>query len=233
MWHSAAFIGALFALASWIALCLVAQPLRIEESLSLETERVLAEAGLEDVRAALSGRDARLEGVVASDAVSAEARRLVGDVAGVRTVKNLLTVREVVKAVETAPVTYLEISVLSAGVSLRGVVPSEALRREVVERARQLFGSDRVDEQLTVDAAVAGGAAMASAAAVLGALAGSGEGVRARLKGDSLRLSGTIVSVEARRRVEQEARAAAPGVRLFFSALAVSEGANEHEPGGS
>ncbi len=220
MWRTAALIGALLALGSWIALCLVAQPPRIEEALRLETERVLAEAGLGDVRAVVSGRDAALEGLVASPVVLAEAELLVAGVAGVRTVDSRLVVREVAEAVPD----YLEISVRAGAVSLRGTVPNEALRRELVDRARQLFGIDRVDERLVVDAAVSGGAALDGAAGVVSALAGAGEGVRARLKGDSLRLSGTVESVEVRRRTEQQARAAAPRVRLFFSALEVSKG---------
>ncbi len=218
MWRSAALIGAVLALGSWIVLCLVAQPTHIEQTLRLETERVLAAAGLGDVRAVVSGRDAALEGLVASPAVFAEAERLIAGVAGIRAVDNRLTVRDLAK--EVAP-TYLEIRVAATGVSLRGAVPSEALRLEVVESARQVFGSDRVDEQLTVDAAVEDGAAVAVAADVVRALAEAADGVRVRLKGDSLRLSGTVASARERRRIERQARAAAPGVRLFFSALVV------------
>ncbi len=221
MLRTAAVIGAVLALGAWIVFCLAVQPPRIEEELQLETERALATAGLGGVRAVVSGRDAKLEGLVASAAVLAEAERLVAGIAGVRTVDNLLTVRE---AVETEPATYLEISVGAHGVSLRGAVPSEALRRQVSGRAQQLFGVDRVDERLRVDATVQGGAALASAADVISALAEVGEGVRARLKGDSLRLSGTVASTDVRRRIERQARTAAPGVRLFFSALEVSEG---------
>ncbi len=221
MWHTAALIGALLALGSWIALCLVAQPLRIEEGLRLETERVLAEADLVDVRITVSGRGAALEGLVASPAVLAEAERLVAGVAGIRGVDNRLTLRD--EASEPVP-TYLEISVRPGGLSLRGAVPTEELRLEVVEQARRHFGVDRVEEELTVDATVQEGAALAAAAGVVSALAEAGDGVRARLKGDSLRLSGTVATLEARRLIEQRARAAAPGVRLFFSALTVSSG---------
>ncbi len=227
MWHTAALIGAVLALGGWIAFCLVLQPPRIEETLQLGAERALATTDLGDVRVAVSGRDATLEGLAVSPAALAEAELLVAGVAGVRAVDNLLAVREA----EPVPVTHLEIRVGTAGLSLIGAVPSEALRLEVVDRARQLFGDDRVDARLIVDAAVPDGAALAAAASVLSAVAEAG-GVRARLAGDSLRLSGTVASVEQRRRIEQQARAAAPGVRLFFSALAVNAGGPD-EGGGS
>ena len=232
MLQTAALIGAVLALAGWIVFCLAVQPPRIEEGLQLTTERALATAGLGDVRAVVTGRDAKLEGLVASANVLAEAELLVAGVPGVRTVDNLLTVREAVEVAEVPPADHLEISVGANGLSLRGAVPNEALRREVLERARQLFGADRVNEQLTVDATVADGAALAGAADVISAFAGAEEGVRARLSGDSLRLSGTVASVEARHRIEQQARAAAPGVRLFFSALEVSADGPDESGGG-
>lgn len=233
MWRSAALIGALLALASWITLCLVAQPSRIEETLRLEVEQVLAGADLGDVRPTVDGRDVRLEGVVASQDASEEAERWVTGVAGVRVVDNLLKAREAVVMVQEAPLTYLEISILENGIRLRGPVPSEALLREVADRARLLFGLERVDDQLTVDPTVEDGAAMTSAAAVLSALAEVEQGVQARLKGESLRLSGTVANVESRRQVEQRMRAAAPRVRLFFSTLTVREDAtDEPESGG-
>ncbi len=219
MWHKAALIGAVFALLTWIAICLVAQPARIEEGLSREAEIVLKDAALEDLQATVAGRDVTLEGEVESPAVYARAERLVAGVAGIRTVDNRLTVREKTEA--PAPI-YLEIRLEAGGVSLRGTVPSEELRLAVEESARQTFS--RVDERLTVDATVPNGAAVAAAAGVVRALAGAGDGVRVRLQGDSLRLSGTVASAEERRRVEDSARAATSGVRLFFSALSVEEG---------
>ena len=229
MARTAALISAVLALGGSIVFCLAVLPPRIEEELQLATERALATAGLGDVRAVVSGRDAKLEGQVASGTLLVEAEMLVAGVVGVRVVDNLLAVREVAAA---PPTDHLEISVGANGVSLRGAVPNETLRREVLDRARRLFGDDRVDEELTVDATVADGAALAGAAGVIGAFVGAGEGVRARLSGDSLRLSGTVASVEARRRIEQQARAAAPDVRLFFSALEVSAGRPDESGGG-
>ncbi len=217
MWRQAALIGAVFALVTWMAYCLVVQPPRIEGALRHETERVLTEASLGDVRATVDGRDVVLDGQVATPALLAEAERLLARVVGIRGVDNRLTVHV---APEAPAPTYLEIRVGVDGVSLRGAVPNGELLQAVVDSARQTFG-DRVDQRLAIDAAVPTGAAVAAAASVVRALARSPDGVRVRLKGDSLRLSGTVASVEERRRVEDLARAATPGVRLFFSALRV------------
>ena len=221
MWRTAALIGAALALAAWIVWCLGTQPPRIEETLRVEAERALAAADLADVRAAVNGRDAALEGLVASADSREEAELQVARLPGIRRVDNRLLVRARPVPV---PKTYLEISTRPDGLALRGTVPNEALRLEVVERARQLFGEDRVDDRLAVDATLNQGAALAGAAGAVSALAEAGAGVRARLEGDSLRLSGTVVSEAARRRIESRARAAVPGVRLFFSALMVDGG---------
>ncbi len=222
MWRTAALIAAVLALASWIVLCLVVQPPRIEAALGVEVERALAAVELDDVRAVVDGRDAALEGLVASPDQKAEAERSIAGAPGLRAVDNRLMVREV--AVATEDTTYLEIRTSPGGVSLSGGVPSEARRLEIVDRARQIYGADRVKEQLVVDSAAPDGAAFAAAADVVQALAevaGAEQGVRARLRADSLRLSGTVPSEQTRRRVEEQTRAAASGLRLFFSALAV------------
>ncbi len=218
MWHKAALVGAMFALLTWIAFSLVAQPPRIQEELWAETERVLVDAGLGKVQGSVSGRNVALEGQVATPAEAARAERLIADIAGIRAVDNRLQVRDEPAA---PPPTFLEIRVEAGGVNLQGGAPNEALRLAVVESAREAFGNDRVFERLTVDAAIADGAAMAAAAGIVRALAGVRDGVKVRLKGDGLRLSGTVSSVEERRRVEEQARKATPGVRLFFSALMV------------
>ncbi len=216
MWHSTALTAAVLALASWIVLCLVAQPPRIEEALRLEATRALADAHLPDVRAVFSGRDATLEGLVATPALIAEAESAVSAVAGVRVVASQLTVREI--ADEAIP-SYFEIRTRPGGVTLRGTVPSDERRLEVLERARQAYGLEAVEERLAVDAAVEDGAALAGAPGVIDALASVGDEVKVRLRGDSLRLSGTVADAESRRRIEDRVRAAVPEVRLFFSAL--------------
>lgn len=218
MWHKAALVGAMFALVTWIAFSLVAQPPRIQEKLRIETERVLVDAGLGNIQASVRGRNAILEGQVAAPVEAARAEGLIVDIAGIRVVDNRLQVREDSVA---PPPTYLEIRVEAGGVNLLGGVPNEGLRLAVLESALEVFGSERVIEQLTVDAAIPDGAAMAAAAGIVRALADVRDGVKVRLKGDGLRLSGTVASAEERRRVEEQARKATPGVRLFFSALTV------------
>ncbi len=229
MWHSTALTATVLALASWIVLCLLAQPPRIEEALRHEAARALEAAGLRDVRPVFSGRDAALEGLVATPARLAEAERAVAGVSGVRAVENHLTVRED-SAESSLP--FLEIRTGPDGVTLRGSVPNEALRLELLDRARQTFGTERVDEQLVVDALVEEGAAMAGAAEVAAALAEAGDGVKVRLRGDSLRLSGEVASAEVRRRLEDRVRVAVPESRLFFSSLRVA-GRDQGSDGGN
>lgn len=234
MGRRTALIAAVAALALWLGFCLFAHPPKIEAALRSEASQALVAAGLTGVRADFDGRDAVLAGTVASPDLATRAQRLVAGVEGVLTVTDRL---QVVEAPEPEPEplpTYLEIRARPSGVTLRGPVESETLRRELVARARELYGEERVEALLEVDAARAG-AAQASAAQVLGVLARSGQTVEARLEGDSLRLSGTVDSPEARRQIEARARAAAPRIRLFFSTVTVTpEGdpaAGEPEPG--
>ncbi len=232
MGRRTALIAAVAALALWLGFCLFAHPPKIEAALRSEASQALVAAGLTGVQADFDGRDAVLAGTVASPDLATRAQRLVAGVEGVLTVTDRL---QVVEAPEPEPLpTYLEIRARPSGVTLRGPVVSETLRRELVARARELYGEERVEALLEVDAARAG-AAQASAAQVLGVLARSGQTVEARLEGDSLRLSGTVDSPEARRQIEARARAAAPRIRLFFSTVTVTpEGdpaAGEPEPG--
>ena len=168
-----------------------------------------------------------LVGVVDSDASRSQAERVVTGVAGVLSVTNRLEV----PASELAPLPpHLEIRSQPEGVTLRGTLPTEARREELLARARELYGADRVDARLAVDPGVADGAAVAGAGDVLAVLAGHRQAVEARLDGDGLRLSGTVSSAEARKRIEEQAQAAAPRVRLFFSALAVATPAQRAGP---
>ncbi len=231
MWQSTALIAAVLALASWIVICLAREAPRIEGALYLEATRALEAAGLPEVQPKLRGRDVTLQGLVSTPSHIAGAERAIAGVAGVRVIRSQLEVREL----PVAPPAYLEIRTEPGGVALSGGVPSEARRLEVLERARQIFGADRVDEQLTVNAAVEDGVALTAAAGVVAALADAGDGVKVRLRGDRLRLSGTVASAEARRRLEDRLRAAVPERRLFFSTLRAGPPpeANDRDPGGS
>ncbi len=233
MWYSTALTAAVLALASWIVHCLVAEPPRIEEALRAEAVQALEAAGLqEDVRPVFSGRDAALEGLVASPAQMAEAERAVAAVAGVRTVINRIRMRQ---PTGQPPPSFLEIRTRPGGVTLLGAVPNEARRLEILGRAREVFGADRVEERVTVDAAVEDGVALAGAADVVAALAEAGEGVKIRLRGDRLRISGTAANAETLRRIEDRVRGAVPERRLFFSTLRVrpDPGQGARDEGGS
>lgn len=219
MGRATALIAAVAALVLWFAFCLYRQPPRIENALRGEAVHALAVAGLSAVRPEVDGRDVVLAGTVASADSRLQAESVVAGVAGVVAVENRLAV-VVAEPEPTLP--FLEIRSRPEGVSLRGSVPSESRREELLARARELYGAERVDDRVAVDAAVADGAALAGAAKLLAVLAGTRQQLEARLDGDSLRLSGTVSSLEAKRRLEEQAQAAAPLVRLFFSTLEVA-----------
>lgn len=218
MQRPTALLTAVAALVLWFVFCLYLYPPRIEGALLDDSVAALAGAGIAGVRPEVDGRDVVLLGTVASAESRAQAEHLVAGVTGVIAVDNQL---EIAAAAPEPPPLYLEIRSRPEGVLLRGSVPTTTEREELLTRARDLYGADRVEDQTVVDAAVEGGAALASAAGVLGVLAGTRQTLQARLDGDSLRLSGTVSSPEARRRIEEQARAAAPLVRLFFSTLLV------------
>ena len=222
-------IIAVAALVLWTVYCLYTHAPRVEAALLSESEVALATAGLSDVQPDFSGRGAVLSGTVASPDLRAEAERIVAGVEGVLSVENQLAVADVLEPRETPP--YLEIRSRPEGVTLSGPVPSEAHRQELVQRARHLYGDHRVDDRLVVDAATVDSSALASAAEVLGVLAGTRQELQARLEGESFRLSGTMPDRESRRLLEEQARAAAPRIRLFFSALKV--GHEEEETAGN
>ncbi len=208
-------LAAAAALVLWLVFCLFYHPPRIESALYGASAEALEVAGLSGVRPEVDGRDVALVGTVESTDERSQAERAIGAVVGVVTVENRLEVASLILP------HYLEIESWPEGVKLRGTMPSEDRREVLLTLARELYGADRVEARLEVDAEARDGAALTRAAEVLTVLAGNRHAIQARLDGDSLRLSGTVASIETRKRIEEQAQAAAPRVRLFFSAIVV------------
>ncbi len=226
MWRPAALAMTLIAQLVWVGFCLRHHPPRIETSLvSTSTDR-LGAAGLADVKPRFNGRDVELQGTVVTANQGREAEQLVRSVPGIRKVVNLLVVVPQPKPEPVLP--YLEIHLRAGEILLKGSVPSVPRRRELIQKAIELFGEAHVDHRLTVNEAAEDGAAMARAVDLVAvasrAVRPSGESTDGtshnlifRLRGDGLRLSGSVESHTARQRLEALARDAAPEVRVFFS----------------
>ena len=235
MWRQAALVTTLIAQLIWVGLCLQRHPSQIEESLAAASMRDLSAAGFADVEIRFQGRDAELKGTVDTPDRGLDIERRIRSIPGVRKVVSRLIVEP--EAGPTPVLPYLEIHARPGSVVLLGSVPSAAQRQDVVQKAVELFGEEQVDDRLVVDEAAEDGVAMAHAtdfvAIAWQAMSGTQSNPPAgdvafsnlvvRLRGEGLRLSGRVGSQEARRRIESQARAAAPDARVFFSALEVSD----------
>ncbi|MEM7352449.1 MAG: BON domain-containing protein [Acidobacteriota bacterium] len=228
MWRSRALPLTLVALVLWIGFCLMYYPPRIQASLLASSHQTLAASGLSEIRLRVEGRSAILEGDVTSPEQSREAERLVRGLRGLRTVENRL--RQVdPEPAEPLPA-HLELRSRPEGLVLRGPVPSEATKDELLVLAAELVGADRVDHHLVVDPDAEESAALISAAAVLRTLVDSEPGITVRFHGNSLRLAGTLSSDETRRQVDERFRDAAEDVRAIFSLLRVASDEAQEEP---
>ncbi len=205
----------------WIVFCLYHHAPKIEAAVLREAAAAVAVAGVSDVRLEVDGRGIVLEGAVTSTELRDEVARVVRQADGVVRVENRLR-SSVVPDPEPVP-PFLEIRSHPGGVTLRGPVATSAQRDELLRQAIDLFGVERVDDRLVIDATADYGTATASAARLLNTISQETPGIRVRLQGDSLRLSGTVASVEDRRRIEQQAQAAMGAARLFFSTVTVGE----------
>ena len=220
-WRLPVLIAATAALVLWVGYTLATQPSRIEETLLAETTQALASAGLGNVEPELDGRELVLRGSVASNELRDTAENVVAGIDGVRSVANLLTVAAP-EVPEVVP-EFLEIAVRPDGVTLRGPVASEELRRRIVASATVLHGADAVDDRLVVDPGAPTGAGPDSTPQILGALAGAGHEVHLHVEADHVRLAGTVGSDEERRRIHTAVLDAARQVPSMFNELEVLE----------
>jgi len=220
MRQSPALVVTLSALMLWVLFSLFWYPEKIQAALRVDSTEVLTRAGFSSVRPSVEGRDVVLEGRVGSEEDRLKAEDLIRGVRGVLGVENRL-----LWSVDTAPEpppSFLELLSRPEGILLRGPVPTEAFRRSLLARAIEWVGEDSVEERLVVDSGVVADKSLNSAADILAVLVRSDPGILVRFRRGSIRLSGTLPSESARRRVDQAIREAAPDVGSIFSVLQVS-----------
>ena len=141
-------------LALWVVVVLAALVWGIDNAES--TLRASARASLEssdqNVAVDISGRDARLIGVVESEAIAEELVGTVDAVEGVRLVSNEILVVAPEPPPQRAP--ELEVRLVGGAISLRGALPSEEVATAIVDAASEAYGSDRVIDALDFDEGV-------------------------------------------------------------------------------
>ncbi len=144
----------LWLLAMWVVLVIAALVWGVDNAeTTLRSEaRTSLEANGQDVAVDFSGRDARLIGVVESEAVAEQVADTVDAVDGVRLVKNEIVVDKPEPLPRRAP--ELAVSLVGDVVVLRGVVPSDGVAVSLVEAAAEAYGQDRVVNDLEVGANV-------------------------------------------------------------------------------
>lgn len=142
----------LIALALLCVLCAFCRAPAIQGDIWTRTGAELTAAGF-DGELSVSGRDVTLIGTVPSDEVRTRLGETATSVRGVRTVDSRLQVAAVpvVRVIAQAMPGQLELIKQGRVLTLRGSVPSEEARSELVSRAVGLWGEGNVIDELTVD----------------------------------------------------------------------------------
>jgi len=148
------FLG-LIALVLLCVLCPYCRAPAIQQDIWTRTSSDLMAAGFDDSVVSVSGRDVTLTGTVPSEEVRDRIGDLAASVWGVRTVDNQLQVlaAQPVAAAAAMP-DQLELIKLGRVLTMRGSVPSEEARIELVDRAVALWGEGNVVDELTVDSGI-------------------------------------------------------------------------------
>jgi outer membrane protein OmpA-like peptidoglycan-associated protein len=193
----------------------------VEDNLTDRTKVALSEAGIDaDVR--FAGRDGTVR-VGSADEVD-KARQVTLGVGGVRAVRV-----DAPPKVETPPAPALPISVkllVDGGkVVLTGAVPAEDARTALTGAARQAFGAENVQDELTVDARrTADGTDLAALGAVAGALGKDAKAGVVDLTDHVITLTGTVASQDVKDKADAAAKSAAKG-QTVKNELVVGEAA--------
>lgn len=141
----------LIALALLCVLCPYCRAPAIQEDIWTRTGAELKVAGF-DGELSVSGRDVTLTGTVPSEEARNQLAELAASIRGVRTVDNQLQVVAVSASVAAAAMPgQLELIKSGPVLTLRGSVPSEEARSELVSRAVALWGEGNVIDELIVD----------------------------------------------------------------------------------
>lgn len=189
-------------------LCFAFHGPRIEADLSNRAAAAFAEANLDGVSATFEGRDLVLRGTVPDETARQRALAAAAALPGVRRVVDELTVAGASAPSSDAGGIAFTFDRDGGGLMIRGLVPDEATRDNVLSRVRAAFPGLTVRDGLTISAD-ADGAWIPSLDGVLAALAPLPDG-SVRIEGGTVVLRGTAPSEEARAQIEAAARSVIP-----------------------
>jgi OOP family OmpA-OmpF porin len=115
----------------------------IQDDIQTRTAAAIADAGLENARVSVDGRDVILGGTVATDEQEQQAIEIATAVRGVRVANSMLTI-------EADQAYYTQFCKNESRVILTGSVPNEATREAFPQRARDLFRHRTIESDLVV-----------------------------------------------------------------------------------
>jgi OOP family OmpA-OmpF porin len=146
----------LLALVLLCALCTFCRAPAIQEDIQERASAELKAAGYDDAMLSVDGRDIILAGTVASEEERSRVGEIAASVYGRANVTNRLQVvaPPVMPAAASAVDGRLELIKEGPMLTLRGTVPSEAARDDLVSRAEGVWGEGHVVDELTVDPTV-------------------------------------------------------------------------------
>ena len=141
--RAVAFVISLLLTGIFCLWCVQHHAPRIQSSLQGSANNALAAIALPGLSAVADGRDITLEGVVGSAEIKERVGAEVAAIRGVRVVDNQLDV-------SALPSPEFRLTFDRGIAVLAGLVPSADIRSQLVARAGELFGTDRVRDELTV-----------------------------------------------------------------------------------
>ncbi|WP_432833144.1 OmpA family protein [Dactylosporangium sp. CA-092794] len=177
----------------------------VEDSLAGRTKAALTGAGI-DAEVRFAGRDGTVK--VGSADEKDKAREIALGVEGVRVVDVQAPPKVEQPPAATEPLA-VKLLVDSGKVTLTGTVPAEDARGKLAEAAKQAFGAENVQDELTVDAKrVADDTDLAGLGAVVAALGKDTKAGVVDLTDHVVTLTGTVPSQEVKDKAEAAAKAA-------------------------
>jgi outer membrane protein OmpA-like peptidoglycan-associated protein len=178
----------------------------VEDNLTDRTKVALSRAGIDaDVR--FSGRDGTVK--VGSAEEKDKARQVTLGVDGVRVVDVQAPPKVEAPAAQQQPLS-VKLLVDGGKVTLTGTVPAEGDRAKLAAAAKQAFGAENVQDELTVDAARASDDTdLAGLGAVVAAMGKDAKAGVVDLTDHNVTLTGTVASQEIKDKAETQALAAA------------------------
>ena len=200
--------------------CVTVHRAGIESDLHSATSAALASAGVAGASPDLSGRDVTLTGTVASGAARTRALAVARRVRGVRLVRDRLQIGSVT-ATTGAFTGLFNLTEGPGGLVLRGRVPDDTVRTDVIQRVRVAYPGREIADLMTTDPAA--GDVRGTLQALLPEL-GDVTAPDVTIDARGVALRGRAVTAEAKARIEAAVAERLPTGLALRSALAVASG---------